>query len=422
MFKDQANIVVKAGKGGNGIVAFRREKYVPLGGPAGGDGGKGGSVYFVADQSVNTLLDFSYTPIIKAFDGQIGMSKNKKGKNGKDIFIKVPVGTQVYQKGDSTLLFDFVFHGQEELIALGGKGGRGNTSFKTHNNPAPKFAENGDLGESLELRLELKVMADVGLVGMPNAGKSTLISVLSNAKPEIASYPFTTLTPILGLVYVEVEKSFVMADLPGLIKGASSGAGLGYAFLRHIERCSVLLHLVSMDPLDNLDPYESFVKINEELRLYNPELLKRPMLVCGTKMDTPGSNENYEMFLTKVKEDYPTCFISAVTNQNLVELKRMVFDHLEQAPKVITKPLHRTYTLKKEEPFFTITLAEDGVYELSGQGLKKVFLRTDFSNEQAVKRFARQLRSYGVYAALKEKGVKVGDEVRIFGYLFEMRE
>lgn len=422
MFKDNVDIFVKAGKGGNGLVAFRREKYVPLGGPAGGDGGRGGSIIFIADESINTLLDFTYQRHLIAPDGENGKPKNQTGKDGEDLILKVPVGTEVYDKTNNELIIDFVFHGQEEVIAKGGKGGRGNTSFKTHRNPAPKIAENGDLGESAELKLELKLLADVGLVGMPNAGKSTLISVLSNAKPKIADYPFTTLVPNLGLVYLDFEQSFVMADLPGLIEGASSGAGLGIDFLRHIERCRVLLHLVSMDKLENKDPYETFRTINEELFNYNKDLKDRPMVVCATKMDVPGSEEQFEKFKKDLNKEYPLFKISAITQTGLTELKFNVYEELKKSPSLIADTIHRTYRVKEEDEFFTITKASDGVYEVTGEGLHRVFVRTDFSNEEAVKRFSRQLRSFGIDAALREKGVKDGDEVRIFNYLFEWHE
>ncbi len=422
MFKDKASIKVKAGKGGNGIVAFRREKYVPLGGPAGGDGGKGGSVIFIADNQINTLLDFSYQRHLNAKDGENGQSKNKHGKNGEDLKVKVPVGTQIFYKETGELLYDFTTHGQEEVIAIGGKGGRGNTSFKTHKNPAPKFAENGDLGETFDLDLELKVLADVGLIGLPNAGKSTLISVLSNAKPEIANYPFTTLRPSLGLVYLESEKSFVMADLPGLIEGASQGAGLGFEFLRHIERCRVLLHLVSMDPIDNADPYDSFIKINEEIKNYNETLLERPMIVCATKMDVEGSQKRFETFKEKLNNDLTVLNISAIKQEGLNEVKYNLYETLKDAPELISPITHKTYKVRQESPFFIINKAEDGVYEITGDGLFQIFNRVDFNNEDAVRRFGRQLRSYGIDQALREKGVKDGDEVRIFGYLFEMEE
>ncbi len=420
MFKDSVDVYLKAGKGGNGIVAYRREKYVEFGGPAGGDGGKGGSIIFVADGALNTLLDFTFKKHIMAPSGQNGMPKNMLGKNGEDIILRVPVGTQVLDYDTKQLIYDFAVEGQKEIIAKGGKGGRGNTSFKTHRNPAPSISENGDLGESFHFQLELKVLADVGLVGLPNAGKSTLISNVSNAKPEIANYPFTTLRPHLGLVYVDLEKSFVMADLPGLIEGASSGIGLGFQFLKHIERCRVILHVVSMDKLENPDPYNNFLKINKELELYDETLMNRPMIVCASKMDVIGADEQFEIFKTQLNEAYPIYPISALTQTGLNTLKYKLFETLETIPKVETELIHRTYNLKDAGDFFIITQAEDGVYEVTGEGILTLFTRTNFNNEESVKRFSRQLRSYGLEDALKEKGVKPKDEVRIFGYLFEL--
>ena len=420
MFKDSVDVYLIAGKGGNGIVAYRREKYVEFGGPAGGDGGKGGSIIFVADGALNTLLDFTFKKHIMAPNGQNGMPKNMLGKNGEDIILRVPVGTQVLDYDTKQLIYDFAVEGQKEIIAKGGKGGRGNTSFKTHRNPAPSISENGDLGESFHFQLELKVLADVGLVGLPNAGKSTLISNVSNAKPEIANYPFTTLRPHLGLVYVDLEKSFVMADLPGLIEGASSGIGLGFQFLKHIERCRVILHVVSMDKLENPDPYNNFLKINKELELYDETLMNRPMIVCASKMDVIGADEQFEIFKTQLNEAYPIYPISALTQTGLNTLKYKLFETLETIPKVETELIHRTYNLKDAGDFFIITQAEDGVYEVTGEGILTLFTRTNFDNEESVKRFSRQLRSYGLEDALKEKGVKPKDEVRIFGYLFEL--
>jgi GTP-binding protein len=419
MFKDQVDITVTSGKGGNGMVAFRREKYLEFGGPSGGDGGDGGSIIFEANESINTLIDFSYNRHLKAENGKDGLNKNKTGARGNDAVFQVPLGTQVFIRETNELIFDFHFKGQREIIVKGGKGGRGNVSFKTHKNPAPNISENGDLGETLNLRLELKVLADVGLIGLPNAGKSTLISSISNAKPEIASYPFTTLNPHLGIVYVDDLKSFVMADLPGLISGASEGVGLGFNFLKHIERCRVLAHLISMDPLENEDPVASFHIINEELRKYNEELLKRPMVVVATKMDMPGADENFK----KLKNlDYEIIPISSITKENLNTLKYKLYDLVEKEPKITLKVVERTYKMAKEEEFYVVTLADDGVYEVTGKGLEKVFNRIDFNNPDAVLRFARQLKSYGIDAELRSLGVKKGDEVRIFGYLFEMAD
>lgn len=420
MFIDLVTIDVKAGKGGNGIVAFRREKYVEFGGPAGGDGGDGGDVIFVASKQINTLIDFSYNRHIKANDGENGLNKNKHGKNAQNTIIKVPLGTQVFDLETDLLLYDFIVDGQEEVIAKGGKGGKGNASFKTHKNPAPHYSENGDFGENLKLKLELKVLADVGLVGLPNAGKSTLIGALSNAKPKVDSYPFTTLNPNLGIVRVDLEKSFVMADLPGLIEGASQGSGLGTRFLKHIERCRVLVHLISMNEFDLKDPYQEFLKINKELKDYNENLIKRPMIVCATKMDSVNADKQ----LTKLKEnlgDIPVYDISVFKNIGLNELKFKIFEEVEKAPKIESEPLHKLYQVSPET-FYTITLADDGVYEIGGDGFKRVFERTNFNNPEGVRRFTYQLNKFGITNELRAKGVKKGDEVRIFGYLFELAD
>lgn len=420
MFIDLVIIDVKAGKGGNGIVAFRREKYVEFGGPAGGDGGNGGDVIFEASDQINTLIDFSYNKHLKALDGENGLNKNKHGKNAEHSIIKVPLGTQVFDFETNLLLFDFTINGQQEVIAKGGKGGRGNTSFKTHNNPAPHYSENGDMGETLKLKLELKVLADVGLVGLPNAGKSTLIGALSNAKPKIGSYPFTTLNPNLGIVKIDLEKSFVMADLPGLIEGASSGSGLGIQFLKHIERCRVLVHLISMDEHDLEDPYEEFIKINNELKEFNEDLIKRPMIVCATKMDTINANKQLEKLKNKLPE-LTIYEISVFKNSGLNELKYKIFEEVKKAPKIETAPLHKLYQVSPET-FYTITLADDGIYEIGGDGIKRIFERTNFNNPEGVRRFTYQLNKFGITNELREKGVKQGDEVRIFGFLFEMAD
>ncbi|MDD4090647.1 MAG: GTPase ObgE [Acholeplasmataceae bacterium] len=420
MFKDLVVINVKAGKGGNGIVAFRREKYVEFGGPAGGDGGQGGDIIFEASEDLNTLIDFSYNRHLVAGDGENGLNKNKKGKDGQDVVFKVPLGTEVYDDNKELLLFDFITNGQRETIAKGGRGGRGNTSFKTHKNPAPHYSENGDLGEELKLRLELKVLADVGLIGLPNAGKSTLIGALSNAKPKVDSYPFTTLNPHLGIVRLDYQKSFVMADLPGLISGAHQGSGLGIKFLKHIERCRVLLHLISMDENENKDPYQAYLEINGELEKYNKELLTRPMLIAATKMDLNNSKKQFKLLKAKLG-DKNVYDISVFDNHNINKLKYALYDEVVKIPPQKVKKTHQLYHLK-EESFYTIKKAEDGVYELSGEGLKKVFLRTNFNNPEGVKRFAYQLNKYGITAELRNRGVKKGDEVRIFDYLFEMRD
>ena len=422
MFIDDVSIVVKAGNGGNGIVAFRREKYVPKGGPAGGNGGRGGDIIFVGEEGLTTLLDLRYNRIIKAQNGQNGMAKDCFGKDGEDVYIKVPVGTVVYDKNKGITIADITRHKQQAIIAKGGKGGRGNSAFATPRIPAPEICEKGLPGEEKEIRVELKVLADVGLVGFPSVGKSTLISVVSAAKPKIADYHFTTLVPNLGVVKVKDGRSFVMADLPGLIEGASSGAGLGFQFLKHIERTRVIVHVIDMASFEGRDPYEDYVKINEELRLYNEKLLLRPQIVVANKMDLQGAEENLEEFKKKVP-DVTIVPISAYTRNNLDELLYKVADVLDtvninEFTETITEEVVE-YVFQKEDEPFKITLDDDGVYSVSGPMIKKFFDVTDFSRDENVKLFARRLRNLGVDNELRRLGVKHGDTVRILDYEFE---
>lgn len=419
MFKDEVTIKVKGGKGGDGIVAFRREKYVEFGGPAGGSGGAGGSVFFVAEEGMSTLLDLSFNRHLNAKDGTAGLNKSQHGRNAEHLYFKVPIGTVVYDAETGAMLGDLTIQGQTLLLAKGGKGGRGNEAFATHKNPAPEICEKGDLGEAKNLRVELKVLADVGLVGYPSVGKSTLISAVSKAKPKIAEYHFTTLEPHLGLVYVGQNKSFVMADLPGLIEGASLGAGLGIQFLKHIERCRVIIHVVEMDGIEEKDPYEDFIKINKELESYNLDLLKRPMIIAASKMDLPNAWANLETFKEKIGNQYEVFPISSVTRQGLDDLVYKAMDLVEKTPKFEVEEIHKNYIKQKEEAFFTIEKADDGVFVVSGEGLYKLFMKTDFTKEENVKRFSRQLRSYGVDDALRKAGVQNGDNVRVFEYEFE---
>lgn len=423
MFIDDVKIVVKAGKGGNGIVAFRREKYVPLGGPAGGDGGKGGSVIFVGDEGLTTLLDLRYQKIITAPNGQNGMPKNCFGKDGEDIVIRVPVGSVVHDLDSGTVIADITKHKQEVIICAGGKGGRGNTSLATSRIPAPEYAENGLPGEEKTIRIELKVLADVGLVGFPSVGKSTLISVVSAAKPKIAEYHFTTLVPNLGVVRVKDGRSFVMADLPGLIEGASSGAGLGFQFLRHIERTRVIVHVIDMAALEGREPYTDYLTINNELESYNPKLLLRPQIIVANKMDLPNAIENLEKFKEQVI-DVPIVPISAYTKENLDELLYKVADILETisveqfSEEIILDEVVEYKFTPKEKPF-EITIDEDGVFNITGPVVKYYFDSTNFDQEENAKRFARRLRTLGVDEELRRLGVKHGDVVRVLGYEFE---
>lgn len=414
MFVDQVKVYVKGGDGGNGMVAFRREKYVPKGGPAGGDGGKGGDVVFEVDEGLRTLMDFRYKKHFKAIRGEHGMSKNQHGRNADDMVIKVPPGTVVTDDDTKQVIADLTEHGQRAVIARGGRGGRGNSRFATPANPAPQLSENGEPGKERYIVLELKVLADVGLVGFPSVGKSTLLSVVSSAKPKIADYHFTTLVPNLGMVETDDGRSFVMADLPGLIEGAHQGVGLGHQFLRHIERTRVIVHVIDMSGLEGRDPYDDYLTINQELSEYNLRLTERPQIIVANKMDMPEAAENLEAFKEKLTDDYPVFPISAVTREGLRELLFEVANQLENTPEF---PLYDEeeltqnrvmYTMENEEVPFNITRDPDGVFVLSGDSLERLFKMTDFSRDESVKRFARQMRGMGVDEALRERGAKDG--------------
>ncbi|MFC0561816.1 GTPase ObgE [Halalkalibacter alkalisediminis] len=424
MFVDKVKIYVKGGDGGNGQVSFRREKYVPDGGPAGGDGGRGASVVFEVEEGLRTLMDFRYKRHFKAPRGEHGRPKNQHGKNSEDMIVKVPPGTTVVDDETGQVIADLTEHGQRAVIAKGGRGGRGNTRFATPVNPAPEIAENGEPGQERDVILELKVLADVGLVGFPSVGKSTLLSVVSAAKPKIADYHFTTITPNLGVVETEDNRSFVMADLPGLIEGAHEGVGLGHQFLRHIERTRVIVHVIDMSALEGRDPYEDYLLINDELKQYNMRLLERPQVIVANKMDMPESEANLEAFKEKFEDDYPIFPISAITKQGLRDLLLTIANKIEETPEF---PLHEEtddstrviYRHEKEEKPFVITRDDDGTFVLSGAGLEKLFKMTDFSHDESIRRFARQMRGMGIDDALRERGAKDGDLVRIMKFEFE---
>ncbi|WP_227767591.1 GTPase ObgE [Zhaonella formicivorans] len=412
MFYDSAKIYVKAGDGGNGAVSFRREKYVPEGGPNGGDGGRGGDVVLAADPGLRTLVDFKYRRHYKAERGEHGQGKNMHGRGGQDLVLHIPVGTIVKNDDTGEIIADLVEAGQQVIVARGGRGGRGNARFLSNQNKAPRLAEKGEPGEELWLTLELKLLADVGLVGLPNAGKSTLISQISAAKPKIADYPFTTLTPNLGVVKID-DNSFVVADIPGLIEGAHAGAGLGHDFLKHIERTRVLIHVVDVGNVFERDPYADFVAINKELELYNPALAKRPQVIAANKIDLSGAEENLKDFQAKV-EGYEVFPISAVTGQGIEPLMRRVVQLLEEVgeaePCISLEPERVVKAEPKER--FRIDM-EDGVFILSGKELEKHFAMTNFENEESLRRFQNIMNKMGVVDALREKGAKAGDVVRI---------
>ncbi|MDR6122213.1 GTPase ObgE [Neobacillus drentensis] len=426
MFVDQTKIYVKGGDGGNGIVAYRREKYVPKGGPAGGDGGKGADVIFEVNEGLRTLMDFRYQRHFKAPRGEHGMSKNQHGRNAKDMLVKVPPGTVIIDAETKEVLADLVEHGQRAIIAKGGRGGRGNSRFATPSNPAPEIAENGEPGQEREVILELKLLADVGLVGYPSVGKSTLLSVVSSARPKIAEYHFTTIVPNLGMVETEDNRSFVMADLPGLIEGAHEGVGLGHQFLRHIERTRVIVHVIDMAATEGRDPFEDYLSINKELEEYNLRLTERPQIIVANKMDIPEAEENLQKFKERLEEDYPIFPISAITRKGLRELLFSIADKIEQTPEF---PLdheeedtgvHRVLYKHEADPeAFYITREPDGSFVISGEKIEKMFKMTNFQTEESVRRFSRQLRTLGVDEALRQRGAKDGDIVKLMEFEFE---
>ena len=431
MFLDEVKIFVRSGDGGNGLVAFRREKYVPKGGPAGGDGGRGANVVFIVDEGLRTFMDYRYQKKFVAPNGENGMSKGMHGRKSKDLYLKVPPGTVIRDTDTGEVLADLVEHEQEVIVARGGRGGRGNCRFATPSNPAPEIAENGEPGEERNLTLELKLMADVGLVGFPSVGKSTLLSITSKAKPKIADYHFTTLAPNLGVVETKDHRSFVMADLPGLIEGASQGVGLGHQFLRHIERTKVIVHVIDMSATDGRDPYEDYKVINAELGEYNMRLLERPQVVVANKMDIPVASENLVEFkkrLAEDGEDVDIVEISAFTRNNIDNLLYKISDILDNTDPNMLYELDTEeesmenrviYKHKPKDETFKITRDDTGAYVVSGPGIERAFLMTDFNRDASVRRFAQQMRSMGVDDALRERGCKNGDTVKILKGEFE---
>ena len=432
MFLDTAKISVKAGRGGDGMVAFRREKYVPDGGPWGGDGGRGGNVIFVVDEGLRTLMDFRYNRKFKAQSGEKGMTKGMHGKGAKDLYVRVPQGTTIRDAETGKVITDLVEHGQEFVIAHGGRGGRGNIRFATPRNPAPEIAENGEPGEERELQLELKILADVGLVGFPSVGKSTLLSVVSAAKPKIGAYHFTTIVPNLGMVRTKSGESFAMADLPGLIEGASQGVGLGTQFLRHIERTRVILHVIDMSASEGRDPYEDYVAINNELETYNLRLMERPQIIVANKMDMPDAEENLALFKEKLAANYdefeeqPMIFpISGIAQKGLDALLDATADLLAKTDEFLLyteddmQDDEAYYGFNPDEKPFEISRDDDAAWVLSGEKLEKLFVMTNMERDESIMKFARQLRGMGVDEALRERGAKDGDIVRLGNFEFE---
>lgn len=423
MFVDEVKVELFAGKGGNGIVAFRRELKVEKGGPFGGNGGDGGSIIFIGDENLSTLLDLRYSKIIKGNNGENGRNKGQYGACAEDTYVRVPLGTTIIDDDTNLVIGDITKHKQEVLVCKGGRGGRGNMAFASGINKCPDFAEKGEPGEHRFVKCELKVLADCGLVGFPSVGKSTLISAVSKARPKIAAYHFTTLKPNLGVVSTSDGRGFVMADLPGIIEGASAGAGLGLQFLRHIERCRVIVHVIDMAATDMRDPISDYHIINNELKEYKMNLSKRPQIVVANKMDMPDAKENLIRFKQELP-DVEIIEISALTYENLDQLLYKIADLLEvtnefslfeedEIDEVVT------YKFEKKEKPYTIRRDSDGSYVVEGKELKKLFDMTDLENDSAMRRFARQLRSFGVDDELRRLGVKNGDTVHIFDITFE---
>ncbi|AOZ91898.1 GTPase ObgE [Paenibacillus crassostreae] len=431
MFVDKAKIYVKAGDGGDGIVAFRREKYVPEGGPAGGDGGRGGDVIFRVDEGLRTLMDFRYQRHFKGDKGVKGRNKSQHGANADHMIVRIPPGTIVMDDDTGEVIADLTRHGQQVVVARGGRGGRGNTRFATIKNTAPEIAENGEEGQERYIVLELKIMADVGLVGFPSVGKSTLLSVVSAATPKIGAYHFTTITPNLGVVDVGDGRSFVMADLPGLIEGAHEGIGLGHEFLRHVERTRVIIHVVDMSGSEGRDPYEDWVKINEELQLYNPVLLTRPQIVAANKMDMPDSEELLTAFreqVNQVRPDLEIMPISSLTRQGVQELLYRATDLIDQIPEetviedVSEIKERKVYKLdKKEDNSFTI-VRENEAFIIESKKIESMMKRMQLNSHEAVLKLGRILRSMGVDDELRKRGAVDGTIVRLGDFEFEFVE
>ena len=431
MFVDKAKIYVKGGDGGDGLVAFRREKYVPNGGPAGGDGGKGGHVIFRVDEGLRTLMDFRYQRHFKAPKGEKGRNKSQHGANAEHMVVRIPPGTMIMDDDSGEMLADMTRHGQEVIVARGGRGGRGNMRFATPANPAPELAENGEEGQERYITLELKVMADVGLVGFPSVGKSTLLSVVSAATPKIGAYHFTTITPNLGVVEAGDGRSFVMADLPGLIEGASKGVGLGHEFLRHIERTRIIIHVVDMAGSEGRDPYDDWMKINEELRQYNANLESRPQIVAANKMDMPDAAEHLEEFrrqVAEVRPDLEILPISSLTRQGIQELLYRAAELLDQMPdepdveEVAELQERKVYKLETEEDDSFRIVRENDIFVVESAKIERMMKRMQLTSHDAILKLARTLRHMGVDDELRKRGAKDGTIVRINDFEFEFVE
>ena len=422
MFIDEVIIDLEAGRGGNGCMAFRREKYVEMGGPYGGNGGKGADIIFKVDEGLNTLLDLRYKKLIRGDKGENGLGKGMHGAAAENVIIKVPEGTVITDMDTGLIIADLVKNGEEAVVAHGGRGGRGNIAFATRSNPAPNFAENGEPGEVKRVKVELKLLADVGLVGLPSVGKSTFISKISAVKPKIAAYHFTTLKPNLGVVRASNNRSFVVADLPGLIKGASLGEGLGDKFLKHIERTRVIAHIIDMSAFEGRDPYEDYLTINKELEDFNKKIIDKPQIIIANKMDMPTSKENLKKFKEKVNVE--VFEMSAMNGEGIDKIINKLADMLDNIKK---EPLydeqkfesHVLYKFKVEKPF-TIT-RDNRTWVVRGDEVEKLLKMTKFSSDEAALRFSNKLRKMGIDDQLRELGAEEGDTVRILDFEFEYK-
>lgn len=427
MFIDEVRVTVESGKGGDGIIAFRREKHVPLGGPSGGDGGRGGSVIFEADEGLSTLYDLRYRRHIRAKAGENGKPKLMRGADGEDVIIKVPIGTVIFEANQNIPLADLVKHKDQSVIARGGAGGRGNAAFASAKNKAPRFQENGEPSQTIELRIELKLLADVGIIGFPSVGKSTLISACSKAKPKIAPYPFTTIVPNLGVVDFPPIPPFVLADMPGIIEGASQGRGLGLEFLKHIERTRVLIHMIDMSPESGRDPYQDYLAINAELEAYKYQLIKRPQIIAANKIDQEGSEERLRDLKHRLPSSLTVIPISAKNRHNIKELIAKTAELLMETPPFPfliktneNEVVHYVYEPKEKE--ILITKEAESLYSVSGKDIETLYKRSNFLTDEAVSRFLLQLSKLGVNEMLRQKGAKSGDIVRVFDDEFEFQD
>ena len=424
MFVDYAKIIIKSGDGGNGAATFRREKYVAAGGPDGGDGGKGGDIYFVVDPNTNTLIDFRFTKKFKAENGQNGSGSHRFGKSGEDCYIKVPLGTIVKDAETGKVIVDLSTPGQKELILKGGRGGKGNSHFATSTRQAPRFAIDGEKGKEKELILELKLLADVGLVGFPNVGKSTILSRVTKATPKIADYHFTTIDPNLGVVKTEYGDSFVLADIPGIIEGASEGIGLGTQFLRHVERTRLLLHVLDIAGTEGRNPVDDFNKINEELKKYSEKLATRKQIIVANKIDSIQDDSNLKEIEKIAKQNEMEIYkISAVTGEGLNELFNHVAQIIKTLPKedIIDSEDRIIYTLEDDKDEFTITIVK-GEYIVEGPAVERLMGRVNIGDNESYHYMEKMLKKLGIDAALREKGVQEGDTVKILEWEFEWYE